>query len=57
MPWSAARAPGETPPQIVYAEVGDFKTANMLGNTLARGAEDPELFRRIDQLALATLIN
>jgi len=52
-----ALAPGETPPQIIYAEVADFKTANMLGNTLARGADDPELYRRIDQMALATLIN
>jgi hypothetical protein len=47
-----------TAPKIIYAEVVDFKAANVLGGALQRGAdEEPGLFKRIDQLALTTLID
>lgn len=52
-----ALEPGETPPQIVHAVVEDFKSANLLGNTLQRGGEESELYTRIDQMAMATLID
>jgi hypothetical protein len=47
---------GATAPKIVYAEVVDFKAANLLGAALLHDGEDEELFHRIDPLALTTLI-
>jgi hypothetical protein len=49
--------PDETPPQIVFTQIKDFKSANVLSNALQKNTGAGELYQLIEPLALTTMIS
>lgn len=46
----------EKPPQIVYTQVNDFKSANVLSNALQKDTGAGELYQLLEPMALTTMI-